>query len=686
MAITTTWRLGTRRTEADTIFNNSLPWNSYRGDLRLSETLQTLNDFQRVAIHEFGHTLGLGHPDTAGQNVVAIMNSHASDLDTLATDDVDGVTALYPGLPPWIATQPQSQTVTAGNAVVFSVVAYGDPAPAYQWYLNGNPIQNANDSSFGIQNVQPSSGGSYTVRVFNSYGSTLSQAAVLRVIVPPSITSQPQGKTVAAGASITFSVVASGTGPLSYQWYKDGFPVINAVSAVYTVAKAQPSDTGVYKVTVSNLAGDVDSAIAMLTVQYSPVISSQPSSQTLIVDETATFMVVAEGSPPPSYQWNFNGHAIAGANQSSLTIVGVSTNSTGYYNVSITNTLGKTNSTVVSLTVLDPFPGIYNTGMNDSRGLLPDGQVDPHYKLTANPDNAASSDAVVEDSSLPPIATGDWIQNSAKSKWIGPSVDTIAAPAGNYSYVLTLNLTGYNPATAILAGSWGTDDGGLILLNGVDMGFHSAGFSAFSTFSLNNGFVPGTNFVEFRVNNAASYTGLRVENLRGTAQKGVSPPSITAGPKSQSVIVGDNVTFAVTATGAGPLNYRWWWITGTNNPTTDATWTNSTLTLVNAQASNAGKFYAVVNNSGGVTLTAMATLTVSPPLAGVTIDSVTLNGGKFSLSFSTQTGHSYTVQSSPTLNPASWLTFTNITGNGSPVQVTDSGFTNSSRYYRVAAH
>jgi hypothetical protein len=76
--------------ETDTIFNNVYNWDSYRGVLR-----RGIEDFRRVAIHEFGHTLGLDHPDEHGQTVVAIMNSHEGNIDTVQADDVAGVRSLY---------------------------------------------------------------------------------------------------------------------------------------------------------------------------------------------------------------------------------------------------------------------------------------------------------------------------------------------------------------------------------------------------------------------------------------------------------------------------------------------------------------------------------------------------------------------------------------------------------------
>lgn len=95
LAVTTTWVRGPARAEGDVIFNNRWPWNSYRGPLREASNGTTLYDFRRIALHEFGHVLGLDHPDRAGQLVHAIMLSQTSDDDALMPDDIAGVRALY---------------------------------------------------------------------------------------------------------------------------------------------------------------------------------------------------------------------------------------------------------------------------------------------------------------------------------------------------------------------------------------------------------------------------------------------------------------------------------------------------------------------------------------------------------------------------------------------------------------
>ena len=86
--------------EADVLFNRAISFNSYRGDIRSGATAgTTMYDIRRVALHEFGHVLGLSHPDDHGQAVSAIMNSRTSNIETLQPDDIDGITAIYKGPP-----------------------------------------------------------------------------------------------------------------------------------------------------------------------------------------------------------------------------------------------------------------------------------------------------------------------------------------------------------------------------------------------------------------------------------------------------------------------------------------------------------------------------------------------------------------------------------------------------------
>ena len=142
LAITTFWYMGSTRTESDVVFNTNQSWNSYRGSLRTASSGDVLNDFRRVALHEFGHVVGLEHPDDSGQSVVAQMNSTISDLDDLAADDIAGAQALY-GAPAVAASKAVIGTPQPGSTLSSPDVTFGwklvSSASSYWMYVGSSP-------------------------------------------------------------------------------------------------------------------------------------------------------------------------------------------------------------------------------------------------------------------------------------------------------------------------------------------------------------------------------------------------------------------------------------------------------------------------------------------------------------------------------------------------------------------
>jgi hypothetical protein len=112
-----------RLIEADVVFNTKFSWNSYRGNLRNASAGGRLQDLRRVALHEFGHAIGLDHPDEHGQSVSAIMNSRISNLDALQSDDVSGAQSVYGAVtvaPAASDTLASGGRLTAGQTLVSS--------------------------------------------------------------------------------------------------------------------------------------------------------------------------------------------------------------------------------------------------------------------------------------------------------------------------------------------------------------------------------------------------------------------------------------------------------------------------------------------------------------------------------------------------------------------------------------
>src|SRR5262249_41096119 len=136
------------------------------------------------------------------------------------------------------------------------------------------------------------------------------------------------------GDAVSFSVIAQGVPPPSYQWFKDGAPIAGATAATLTLTNVQLNSAGSYSVTVTNVAGSVTSNPATLTVfTRGFLIAQQPQSRVVNVGETATFTVVANGAGAISYQWRKNGVPIAGATDSTLTLPNVQPTNTAVYTV-----------------------------------------------------------------------------------------------------------------------------------------------------------------------------------------------------------------------------------------------------------------------------------------------------------------------------------------------------------------
>src|SRR5947207_1781600 len=171
--------------------------------------------------------------------------------------------------PPRITTQPVNKTVNVGQTATFSVTATGTAPLHYQWRKNGVNISGATNSSYTTPaTVAADNGSVFSVVVSNSGGSVTSNNATLMVRIPPTITTQPANKTVNVGQTAKFSVTATGTTPLQYQWMKNGVNITGATKASYTTPPTTAADNGsLFAVTVSNAAGSVTSNNAMLTVR-----------------------------------------------------------------------------------------------------------------------------------------------------------------------------------------------------------------------------------------------------------------------------------------------------------------------------------------------------------------------------------------------------------------------------------
>jgi len=165
--------------------------------------------------------------------------------------------------------------------------------------------------------------------------------------------------------------------------------------------------------------------------------------------------------------------------------------------------------------------GLFNTGV-DSGGVAlvgGDGVTDSHYSVVSSNIDLQPGSAVtyVHPAYVPNDANSRWISNSSNG---GPGNGTV-------EFETTFSLSGLDPTTASITGFWGTDNVGIIRLNGVSTGNASATFSFLSAFSINSGFVNGLNTLTFVIQDFGAPLAFRVDDIAGTAQVAAVPEPST---------------------------------------------------------------------------------------------------------------------------------------------------------------
>jgi uncharacterized delta-60 repeat protein len=167
---------------------------------------------------------------------------------------------------PAVTVPPQSVEVNLGGSTTLSASFYTTSTATYQWFKNGLPLAGQTGATLTLNNITKADAASYAVDVTTAQGTASSSSAVVKVLAEPVVAGHPQTQSVPVGSQVTFTVGATGRGPLSYQWRKNGVNIPGEQSASLVLNNVQNSNAGNYDVVVSNDLGEFTSFTAGLGV------------------------------------------------------------------------------------------------------------------------------------------------------------------------------------------------------------------------------------------------------------------------------------------------------------------------------------------------------------------------------------------------------------------------------------
>ncbi|MFM2295102.1 MAG: hypothetical protein RLZZ350_1515, partial [Verrucomicrobiota bacterium] len=292
-----------------------------------------------------------------------------SNVVGVVTSAVANVTVQY--TLPAFTLQPANRTLAVSNQLQFVTLATGSSPLAYQWFANGVALTNddrtlgADTATLTLTNALLTDSGNYFVVASNPAGAVTSAVAVVSVLTPPSISTVTSNQTGIVTSNLIFSVVADGSAPLAFQWFRNGVTLANGgrYSGVTTdtlaLSNLAVADAGSFSCRVTNAVGSVSQVVVVLTVITPPGFTNQPVSRSAVLGQTVSFTATATNNLPIGYQWQFTPTAgvgagvsinIPGATNTTLNVFVATTNDFGSYHLVASNAAGATVSAEAALT------------------------------------------------------------------------------------------------------------------------------------------------------------------------------------------------------------------------------------------------------------------------------------------------------------------------------------------------
>ena len=433
---------------------------------------------------------------------------------------------------------------------------------------------------------------------------------------PPVLLSQPLSQACNAGTNVSFGVVATACTPIGFQWLFNNTPLAAQTNNTLNRTNLQCSDAGAYEVVVTSAGGSATSSVAVLTVVSPPLLVGSPTNQTVIVGQSASFSVTATNDCGGglAYQWQLAGTNVVNATSATLLIPNAQQSDAGAYTVIVSNLAGSVTSGVAVLNV----------------GIAPIVSGQPTNLTVFTGGNAVFATTV---GGSAPLAFQWWMKGVAIAD--GPGISGAASNVLTLTSVTSNSVGSYSLSVTNVFGVTTSSVASLTVVFplSIPWSFTNLVLAANSNCSAVLTDVTGTNYIQ-----AADLSGpvtivqsptngttlllgtnevvLMVTDAFGNAAYSTNtvvvedqtPPVFLSQPLSQADNAGTNASFSVVAAACTPVGFQWFF---DNTPL--AAQTNSTLTLVNIDATLTGDYFVVAAASGGSSTSAVAVLTVLQP-------------------------------------------------------------------------
>ena len=469
-----------------------------------------------------------------------------------------------------VVARASSASVSVGQLVTLTATADGTAPFTYQWFKDGNALAGAVSAAYTVSSFQAADVGTYTALISNSAGSTTTDDAVLTLAaanVLPVFSTQPTSQIVNVGDTVSFAAAASGTPVPTFQWLKNGGAVSGATGTSYALSSVVLGDAGSYTLIATNSVGAVSSTTVSLAVNAAttaPVITTQPTSQTVIAGGAVTLTTVASGVPAPTFQWQKNSVAISGATNFSYTIAGTVMGDAGSYTVVATNSVSAVTSNSATLTInaapvapainAQPASQVGTVGGSVTFTVAASGSPSPTYQWRKNGANISGATSASYTMSNLTVANG-----ATYTVVVSNSAGSITSNGG----LLTINTS---PAFTIQPVGQTVTAGSAVTFIAAASGPPAPTYQWQKDGATLSGATTATYVIATAAtSNAGSYTVV-VTNSAGAATSNAATltvnaapatPVFTTQPGSQSVIAGSSVTFIAAASGTPTPTFQW---------------------------------------------------------------------------------------------------------------------------------